>query len=125
MLRHNLPIITPDLPIPTRRQNSSVKPELLNPKFSYKTEKSSRVLTAERIFFGPKWTNSTCPAHATGSSPQLNFSWNQPLRANLSRVVVANTWQGPILPLEGHRAAHLGHFAPRVAPKRAHRKFPV
>ena len=32
MLRQNLPVVTPDLPIPTRRQNSSVKPELLNPK---------------------------------------------------------------------------------------------
>ena len=36
ILRHKLPIITPDLPIPARRQNSSVKPEYLNPKFLYK-----------------------------------------------------------------------------------------
>ena len=35
ILRRNLPIITPDLPIPTRRQNSSVKPEFLNPIFFY------------------------------------------------------------------------------------------
>ena len=48
ILRHKLPIITPDLPIPTRDLNSSVQPEFLNPKFLYKTEKTSRVLTAER-----------------------------------------------------------------------------
>ena len=28
-----VPTITPDLPIPTRNLNSSVKPEFLNPKF--------------------------------------------------------------------------------------------
>ena len=48
ILRHKLPIIHPDLPIPTRDLNSSVQPEFLNPKFLYKTEKTSRVLTAER-----------------------------------------------------------------------------
>ena len=48
ILRQHLPIIPPDLPIPTRDLNSSVRPEFLNPKFVYKTEKSSRVLTAER-----------------------------------------------------------------------------
>ena len=48
ILRHKLPIIHPDLPKPTRSPNSSVQPEFLNPKFLYKTEKTSRVLTAER-----------------------------------------------------------------------------
>ena len=33
MLRQHLPIITPDLPIPTRNPNSSIKPEILNPMF--------------------------------------------------------------------------------------------
>ena len=51
ILRQHLPIITPDLPIPTRRQNSSVKPEFSNPKCLYKTETSSRLLTTERIYF--------------------------------------------------------------------------
>ena len=32
ILRHKLPIIHPDLPIPTRDLNSSVQPELLNTK---------------------------------------------------------------------------------------------
>ena len=32
-LRHKLPIIHPDLPVATRDLNSSVQPELLNPKF--------------------------------------------------------------------------------------------
>ena len=49
MLRHKLPIITPDLPIPARSPNLIVQPEFLNPKFLYKTEKTSRVLTAERM----------------------------------------------------------------------------
>ena len=49
ILRHKLPIIHPDLPIPSNNLNSSVQPEFLNPIFLYKPEKSSRVLTAERI----------------------------------------------------------------------------
>ena len=48
ILRHKLPIIHPDLPIPSNNPNSSVQPEFLNPIFLYKPEKSSRVLTAER-----------------------------------------------------------------------------
>ena len=44
ILRHKLPIITPDLPIPTRRQNSSVKPELLKPNLLYKSLKISFVV---------------------------------------------------------------------------------
>ena len=48
ILRRKLPIITPDLPIPTRGLNSSAQPKFLNPKFLYKTEQTSRVLTAER-----------------------------------------------------------------------------
>jgi hypothetical protein len=51
ILRHKLPIIHPDLPIPSNNLNSSVQPEFLNPIFLYKTEKSSRVLTAERNRF--------------------------------------------------------------------------
>ena len=39
ILRQHLPIITPDLPIPTRDLNSSVRPEFLNPKILYKIEK--------------------------------------------------------------------------------------
>ena len=35
ILRPKLPIIHPDLPIPTRSPNSSVQPEFLNPKFLY------------------------------------------------------------------------------------------
>ena len=49
ILRHKLPIILPDLPIPTRSPNSSVQPEFLNPKCLCKTKNNSRVLTAERI----------------------------------------------------------------------------
>ena len=33
ILRHNLPIVTPDLPLATRRQNSIVKPKYLNSIF--------------------------------------------------------------------------------------------
>ena len=51
ILRHKLPIIHPDLPIPSNNLNSSVQPEFLNPIFLHKTEKSSRVLTAERTIF--------------------------------------------------------------------------
>ena len=39
ILRHKLPIIHPDLPIPTRSPNSSVQPEFLNPKFLYENPK--------------------------------------------------------------------------------------
>ena len=39
VLRHNLPIINPDLPIPSRDLNSSIQPELLNPKFLHKSPK--------------------------------------------------------------------------------------
>ena len=48
ILRHKLPIIHPDLPIPTRSPNSSSQPEFLTPKFRCKAEKTSRVLTADR-----------------------------------------------------------------------------
>ena len=48
ILRHKLPIIHPDLPIPCINLNSNVQPEFLNPNIVYKTEQSSRVLTAER-----------------------------------------------------------------------------
>ena len=48
ILRHKLPIIHPDLPITSNNLNSKVQPELLNPNLFYNTEKSSRVLTAER-----------------------------------------------------------------------------
>ena len=51
ILRHKLPIITPDLPIPTRSPKFSVQPEFLNLKFLCKTENTSRVLTAERNGF--------------------------------------------------------------------------
>ena len=37
ILRHKLPIIHPDLPIPFNNLNSNVQPEFLNPVF-YKTE---------------------------------------------------------------------------------------
>ena len=36
ILRHKRPIITPDLPIPARRQNSSVKREFFESVFLYK-----------------------------------------------------------------------------------------
>ena len=49
ILRQHLPIIPPDLPIPTRDLNSSVRPEFLNPKLLYKTDKSSRLLAVERL----------------------------------------------------------------------------
>ena len=39
-LRHKLPIIHPDFPIPTRDLNSSVQPEFLNPKFLYRNPKN-------------------------------------------------------------------------------------
>ena len=48
ILRHKLPIIHPDLPIPSNNLNSNVQPEFLNQKCLYKTEKYSRVLMAER-----------------------------------------------------------------------------
>ena len=50
ILRHKLPIIHPDLPIPSDNLNSDVQPEFLNPIYIYIyiTDKSSRVLTAER-----------------------------------------------------------------------------
>ena len=35
ILRRKLPIITPDLPIPTRDLNSNVKSEFLNPNVVY------------------------------------------------------------------------------------------
>ena len=38
ILRHKLPIITPELPIPTRNLNSSVRPKFLNPIFYIKPE---------------------------------------------------------------------------------------
>ena len=40
ILRHKLPIIHPDLPIPTRDPNSSVQPEFLHPKFLYRNPKN-------------------------------------------------------------------------------------
>ena len=48
ILRHKLPIIHLDLPIPFNNLNSNVQPEFLNPKSLYKTDKTSRVLAAER-----------------------------------------------------------------------------
>ena len=36
--RQHLPIIPPDLPIPTRDLNSSVRPKFVNPNFLYKIE---------------------------------------------------------------------------------------
>ena len=50
ILRHKLPIIHPDLPIPSNNLNSNVPPEFLNPTCLYKTNKYSRVLAAERMF---------------------------------------------------------------------------
>ena len=38
ILRRDLPIIPPDLPIPTRDLNSSVRPEFLNPIFYIKSK---------------------------------------------------------------------------------------
>ena len=53
ILRHKLPIIHPNLPIPSNNLNSNVQPEFVNRISSYKTEKSSRVLAAERIASRP------------------------------------------------------------------------
>lgn len=36
ILRHKLPIIHPDLPIPSNSLNSNVQPEFLNPNFHIK-----------------------------------------------------------------------------------------
>ena len=49
ILRHKLPIIHPDLPIPSNNLNSNVQPEFLNPMCLHKTEQCSRVLAAERM----------------------------------------------------------------------------
>ena len=48
----NLPLSFPVLSIPTRSQNASVKPELLNPKFLYKIFLQKGLF---KIFFSKVW----------------------------------------------------------------------
>ena len=56
ILRHKLPIIHPDLPIPTRDLNSSVQSEFLKPKFLYENPKLSDIFLLNQEFpISPFW----------------------------------------------------------------------
>ena len=50
ILRHKLPIIHPDLPIPSNNLNSNVQPEFLNPSFLYVESKNLHEYSRPNVF---------------------------------------------------------------------------
>ena len=102
ILRHKLPIIHPDLSIPTRSPNSSVQPEFSNPKFLYKTEKTSRVLTAERIMFNRNnYEIKNAQPLCRSCSPILAHA---PADNTLRTMPSTTVFDKNSCPLEGNRA---------------------
>ena len=52
-LEEMFPIITPDLPIATRGQIASVRPEFLNPNFLYNIEKIEQIILNREFPISP------------------------------------------------------------------------
>ena len=69
ILRHKLPIIHPDLPIPSNNLNSNVQPEFLNPNFQRKIRKNI-LISLIHPFLGDlppgRWTGARMPASHPG-----------------------------------------------------------